>query len=100
MGKRGSTAAGAATGAAVKKAKTGDVNLPTVGNWVQTKVQEKDLQSTEKISIMKNDPAETLAASPEIIPRPPAGFRVIFLAFLLQGLSHPPHPFLRGLLFA
>jgi hypothetical protein len=49
---------------------------------------------------LKNDPAETLAAGPEIIPRPPAGFRVIFLAFLLQGLLLPPYPFFRGLLFA
>jgi hypothetical protein len=100
MGKRNSTAAGAATGAAAKKAKTADTDAPAVGNWVQTKVQEKDLQSAEKIGILKNDPAETLAAGPEIIPRPPAGFQVLFLAFILRGISFPPHPFLRGLLFA
>jgi hypothetical protein len=100
MGKRSSTTAGAAAGIAAKKAKTADADPPTIGNWVQTKVQEKELQSTEKIDILKNDPPETLAAGPEIIPRPPAGFRVIFLAFLLRGLSLPPHPFLRGLLFA
>jgi hypothetical protein len=100
MGKRGSTAAGAAASAATKKAKTADADPPTVGNWVQTKVQEKDLQSAEKIGILKNDPVETLAASSKIIPHPPAGFRLIFLAFLLWGLSLPPHPFLRGLLFA
>jgi hypothetical protein len=100
MGKRGSTAAGAAASAAAKKAKTMDADPPTVGNWVQTKVQEKDLQSAEKIGILKNDLAETLAAGPEIIPRPPAGFQVIFLAFLLRGLSLPPYPFFRGLLFA
>jgi hypothetical protein len=99
MGKRSSTAAGAAAGAAAKKAKTADANTPAVGNWVQTKVQEKELQSAEKIGLFKNDPAETLAAGPEIIPRPPAGFRVLFLAFLLRGLSLPPHHFLRGLLF-
>jgi hypothetical protein len=96
MGKRGSTTAGAVA----KKAKTADVDPPTIGNWVQTKVQEKDLQSAKKIGILKNNPAETLAAGPEIIPRPLAGFRVIFLAFLLQGLLLPPHPFVRGLLFA
>jgi hypothetical protein len=97
MGKRSSTAAGAAAGAAAKKAKTADTDAPTVGNWVQTKVQEKELQSAKKIGILKNDPAETLATGPEIIPRPPAGFREIFIAFLLRGLSLPPHPFLRGL---
>jgi hypothetical protein len=96
MGKRSSTAVGAAT----KKAKTADADTPAVGNSVQTKVQEKELSSAEKIGILKNDPAETLAAGPEIIPRPPAGFRVLFLAFLLRGLSLPPHPFLRCLLFS
>jgi hypothetical protein len=86
--------------AAAKKAKTTDVDTPTVGNWVQTKFLEKELQSAEKIGLLKYDPAETLPAGPKIIPRPPAGFRVLFFAFLLRGLSFPPHPFLRGLLFA
>jgi hypothetical protein len=100
MGKRSSTTAGATTGAAekkaktadagtpavgaaAKKAKTADADMPAVGNWVQTKFQERELQSTDKIGILKNDPVETLAAGPEIIPRPPAGFRVLFFAFLL-----------------
>jgi hypothetical protein len=46
MGKRSSTATGAATdaaGAAAKMAKTADADTPAVGNWVQTKIQEKEL---------------------------------------------------------
>jgi hypothetical protein len=43
MGKRSSTAAGAATSAAVKKTKTTDANAPAVGNWVQTKFLEKEM---------------------------------------------------------
>jgi hypothetical protein len=39
MGKRSSTA----TGAAMNKAKTADANTPAVGNWVQTKFLEKEL---------------------------------------------------------
>jgi hypothetical protein len=100
MGKRSLTVAGAASGAAAKKAKTTDADTPAIGNWVQTKVQEKELSSAKKIGILKNDPAKTLAAGPKIIPRPPAGFRVLFLAYLLRGLSLPPYPFLCGLLFA
>jgi hypothetical protein len=96
MGKRGSTAAGAAA----KKAKTADTDTSVVGNWVQTKIGDKEMSNAEKIGLLKNDPAESLAAGPEIIPRPPPGFRVNFLAFMLWGLSLPPHPFLRGLLFA
>jgi hypothetical protein len=100
MGKRNSTAAGTAGGAAAKKAKTADANPPAVGNWVQTKIGDKELASAKKVDLLKNNPAEVLAAGPEIIPQPPTGFRVIFLAFLLRGFSLPPHPFLHGLLFA
>jgi hypothetical protein len=103
MGKRGSSAAGA-TSTAAKKAKTStkavDADAPTVGNWVQTKFLEKDLQNAAMIGILKDDPAELCIAGPEIIPRPPAGFRVLFLAFLLRGFSFPLHPFLCRLLFA
>jgi hypothetical protein len=100
MGKRSSSAAGATAGAPAKKAKTADADVPAVGNWVQTKFLEKELQSAEKIGILKDDPAEVLIAGPEIIPRPPAGFWVLFLAFLLREFSFPPHPFLCRLLFA
>jgi hypothetical protein len=83
IGKRGSTTASAAAGAAAKRAKTMDTDTSVVGNWVQTKIGDKELSSTEKIGILKNDPAESLIAGPEIIPRPPLGFRVLFLAFML-----------------
>jgi hypothetical protein len=90
MGKRGSTAAVATAGATAKKAKTTDTDTSVVGNWVQSKIGDKELSNIEKISLLKNDPAESL----------PPGFRVIFLAFMLRRLSLPPHPFLHGLLFA
>jgi hypothetical protein len=101
MVKRSSSATGA-TVVTVKKAKTktADADAPTVGNWVQTKFLEKDLQNAAKIGILKDDPAEVHITGPEIIPRPPAGFQVLLLAFLLQGFSFSPHPFLRGILFS
>jgi hypothetical protein len=89
MGKRGSTAAGAAAGAAAKKAKTVDIDTSVVGNWVQTKIEDKEMSAAEKVGLLKNDPAEALAAGPEIVPRPPPGFRVIFLAFVLRGYHFP-----------
>jgi hypothetical protein len=100
MGRRGSTATGTTAGAAAKKAKTADADTSVVGNWVQTKVGDKELSHAKKMALLKNDLAESLAAGPEIVPRPPPGFRVIFIAFMLRGLSLPPHPFLRELLFA
>jgi hypothetical protein len=83
MGKRGSTTASAAAGAAAKNAKTVDTDTSVVGNWVQTKIGDKELSNAEKIGLLKNDPAESLIAGPEITPRPPPGFRLIFLAFML-----------------
>jgi hypothetical protein len=99
MPKRGSTATGAAAGAAAKKAKTAEGETPAVGNWVQSKTSERELDNAEKNGLLRHDPAETLAAWLEIIPRPPPGFQVMFIAFILRGLSFPPHPFLRGLLY-
>jgi hypothetical protein len=83
MGKRSSTVASAAAVTAAKRAKTADTDASIVGNWVQTKIGDKELSNAEKIGILKNDPTESLIAGPEIIPRPPLGFRVIFLAFIL-----------------
>jgi hypothetical protein len=91
---------GATASAAAKKAKIADADTFVIGNWVQTKVGDKELSQAEKMNLLKNTPAESFVAGLEIVPRPPPGFRVIFLAFLLRGLSLPPHPFLRGLLFA
>jgi hypothetical protein len=42
---------------------------------------------------------QVIFPSTERIPKPPSGYRVMFLAFLLRGLSLPAHEFLRGLLF-
>jgi hypothetical protein len=53
MGKRSSFAAGAIAGAAAKKAKTADADALALGNWVQTKFLEKELQSAQKIGILK-----------------------------------------------
>jgi hypothetical protein len=86
MGKRGSTATGATVGTAANKTKTADADTSVVGNWVQSKVGDKELSQAEKMSLLKNDPTESLAAGPEIVPRPPPGFQVIFLAFPAAGV--------------
>jgi hypothetical protein len=85
MGKRSSTAAGAAA----KKAKTVDTDASVVGNWVQTKIGERELSNAEKIGILKNDPAETLAVGPEIIPQPPQASGQSFLLSSSEGFRFP-----------
>jgi hypothetical protein len=58
MGKRGSTATSATTGTAAKKAKTADADTSVVGNWVQTKVGDKELSQAENMSLLKNTPVQ------------------------------------------
>jgi hypothetical protein len=48
MGKRSSTAVGAAISAAAKKAKTADTDARAVGNWVQTKFVERNCKAPRK----------------------------------------------------
>jgi hypothetical protein len=74
MGKRSSSATGATAGTAAKRAKTTDADASVVSRWVQTKVGDKELSQAEKMNLLKNTLAESLAAGPEIIPRPPPGF--------------------------
>jgi hypothetical protein len=71
MPKRGSTVTGAAAGAATKKAKIVNADTSVVGNWVQTKVGDNELSQAEKMGLLKNTPAESFAAGPEIVPWPP-----------------------------
>jgi hypothetical protein len=57
-----------------------------------------DLKKAKKEGFLPAS-AEIIFPSTEAIPLPPAGFRVMFLAFLLHGLSLPTQEFLCGLLF-
>jgi hypothetical protein len=43
--------------------------------------------------------SKVIIPSTEVIPAPPPGFWVMFLAFLLCGFSLPAHKFMCGLLF-
>jgi hypothetical protein len=65
---------------------------------VPTEFSQTDLTKAQKDGpIAEGD--QVVFPSPERIPKPPSGYRVMFLAFLLRGLSFPAHEFLRGLLF-
>jgi hypothetical protein len=67
-------------------------------NWVPSSFYEADLKKAKKEGFL---PASAGVVFPgdEVVPTPPAGYRVMFLTFLLCGLSLPAHEFLRGLLF-
>jgi hypothetical protein len=67
-------------------------------SWVPSKFSQTDLTKAQKDGLIaKGD--HVIFPSTERIPKPPSGYRVMFLAFLLRDLSFPAHECLRGLLF-
>jgi hypothetical protein len=66
--------------------------------WVPLEFKESDLNKAKKEGFLAGA-ATIIFPGTERIPKPPSGYRVMFLAFLLRGLSLPAHEFLRGLLF-
>jgi hypothetical protein len=66
--------------------------------WIPSSFDDGDLKKTKKEGFLPAS-VEIVFPSTESIPSPPAGFWVMFLAFLLRSFSLPAHEFLRGLLF-
>jgi hypothetical protein len=82
-----------------QKNKMGKSNTAnSVTSWVPSDFKQKDLEKAHADGLISNDDQVTFSST-ERIPKPPSGFRVMFLAFLLRSLSFPAHEFLRGLLF-
>jgi hypothetical protein len=65
---------------------------------VPSEFSQSDLTKAQKEGLI-TEGDQVIFASTECIPMPPSGYRVMFLAFLLCGLSFPAHEFLCGLLF-
>jgi hypothetical protein len=66
--------------------------------WIPSSFDEMDLKKAKKEGFL-SESAEIIFPREEAVPAPPAGYRVMFLAFLFRGLSLPANKFLRGLLF-
>jgi hypothetical protein len=67
-------------------------------SWVPSEFGQTDLTKAQKDGFIARWD-QVIFPSTKRIPKPPSGYRVMFLAFLLRGLSVPAHEFLRGLLF-
>jgi hypothetical protein len=67
-------------------------------SWVPSEFSQSDLTKAQKEGLIAEGD-QVVFPSTERIPKPPSGYRVMFLAFLLRVLSFPAHEFLRGLLF-
>jgi hypothetical protein len=67
-------------------------------SWVPSEFGQTNLTKAWKEGLI-TEGDQVVFPSTERIPKPPSGYRVMFLAFLLRGLSFPAHEFPRGLLF-
>jgi hypothetical protein len=67
-------------------------------SWVPSEFGKADLTKAQKEGLIAKED-QVVFPSTERIPKPPSGYRVMFLAFLLHELSFPAHEFLRRLLF-
>jgi hypothetical protein len=67
-------------------------------SWVPLEFGQSDLTKAQKEGLIAEGD-QVIFPSTEHIPKPPSGYRVMFLTFLLHGLSFPAHEFLRGILF-
>jgi hypothetical protein len=66
--------------------------------WIPSSFDETDLKKAKKEGFL-SELVEIIFPRDEVVPAPLAGYRAMFLAFLLRGLSLPAHKFLHGLLF-
>jgi hypothetical protein len=67
-------------------------------SWVPLEFGQPDLTKAQKEGlIVEGD--QVVFSSTERIPKPPSGYRVMFLDFLMRGLAFLAHEFLCGLLF-
>jgi hypothetical protein len=67
-------------------------------NWVPSSFDDVDLKKAKKEGFLP-EATPVIFPGDEHVPKPPKGYRVMFLTFLLRGLSFRAHEFLRGLLF-
>lgn len=87
---RSSAATGAAAGAAGKGLQC---------DWDRSTVSKRDENKMRRMGLISEVEGDVKIPGAESRPIPPAGFNVMFMAFLLRGLSLPAHEFLRCILF-
>jgi hypothetical protein len=79
-----------------KMAKGKATNATT--SWVPSAFTQKELDKAKADGLISNNDSIIFPGT-ERIPKPKSGYRVMFLTFLLRGLSLPAHEFLRVLLY-
>jgi hypothetical protein len=67
-------------------------------SWVPSAFAQKELDKAKADGLISNNDFIIFPGTERIL-KPKSGYQVMFLAFLLRGLSLPAHEFLRGILY-
>ncbi|KAK1631199.1 hypothetical protein QYE76_005514 [Lolium multiflorum] len=68
-------------------------------NWSASAISSRDVNKLRSLGFISASEDDIRLPGAVSRPQPPKGFTVMFVAFLLRGLSLPAHEFLRSLLF-
>ena len=100
---RGSHATSASTGTAAVRTAAPAPAPPAAPvpqcDWERTAFTTRDEGKLRRAGVVADVDGNIVIPGTESRPTPPAGYAVMFMAFLFRGLSLPAHEFLRGLLF-
>ncbi|KAM0873436.1 hypothetical protein ACQ4PT_038066 [Festuca glaucescens] len=98
-----STTGSRATAAAPKKAASKAATAAAKDaqcDWTASTITKHDEKRMRSLGLISDDEEDVRFPGSDSRPNPPAGFTVMFFAFLYRGLSLPAHKFLRCLLFS
>ncbi|KAM0856774.1 hypothetical protein ACQ4PT_048851 [Festuca glaucescens] len=70
------------------------------GDWPVSTMTKRDEKKARSLGLISDNEEDVLLPGSDSRPNPPAGFTVMFAAFLYRGLSLPAHEFLRCLLLS
>ena len=84
MGKTKESSSAVGTSAAGGKKGTATARV-TDGGWRRSETRESDLRKLRERGLIPQDTTAVKLPGNEVIPRPPSGYRVMFLAFVMRG---------------
>ncbi|KAM0903136.1 hypothetical protein ACQ4PT_018917 [Festuca glaucescens] len=70
------------------------------GDWTASTMTKHDEKKARSLGLISNNEGDVILLGSDSRPNPPAGFTIMFAAFLYRGLSLPGHEFLRCFLLS
>ena len=96
----GATASAAGSRAPTASRKAGAAAKNLQCDWTASSITKRDEKKLRTLGLISANETDVIFPGSDSRPKPPAGFTVMFSAFLHRGLSLPAHEFLRCLLFS